>query len=195
MHWCKYCKIFITDNKPSRQQHETGLKHKGNVERSLKNLYKQGAKEKKDAVKLANELAKIDGKAMRSMGPIHKVDPSKIVPVRTGKIDASKYSQPGLSDAEQFEIAQEYSVPHEAKIGQWEVVKEAKSTTLPLPTLEQPSDPLPDEEDQHRGFQVKEKTHETVLDLPDTESDAAVTFKKRKRSDKGGQRKLKKEGS
>lgn len=41
---CKYCNIYIADDKPSRQQHENGLRHKGNVERFVKGLYKEGEK-------------------------------------------------------------------------------------------------------------------------------------------------------
>lgn len=41
---CKYCNIYIADDKPSRQQHENGLRHKGNVERFVRGLYKEGEK-------------------------------------------------------------------------------------------------------------------------------------------------------
>ncbi|KAG8213882.1 major facilitator superfamily domain-containing protein [Butyriboletus roseoflavus] len=41
---CKYCNIYIADDKPSRQQHENGLRHKGNVERFVRGLYKDGEK-------------------------------------------------------------------------------------------------------------------------------------------------------
>ncbi|KAL4073955.1 hypothetical protein V8B97DRAFT_1269642 [Scleroderma yunnanense] len=41
---CKYCNIYIADDKPSRTQHESGLRHKGNVERFVRGLYKDGEK-------------------------------------------------------------------------------------------------------------------------------------------------------
>ena len=41
---CKYCNIYIADDKPSRTQHENGLRHKGNVERFVRGLYKEGEK-------------------------------------------------------------------------------------------------------------------------------------------------------
>ncbi|KAI6047787.1 hypothetical protein EDC04DRAFT_2886590 [Pisolithus marmoratus] len=41
---CKYCNIYIADDKPSRTQHENGLRHKGNVERFIRGLYKEGEK-------------------------------------------------------------------------------------------------------------------------------------------------------
>ncbi|KAI6007183.1 hypothetical protein EDD15DRAFT_2190774 [Pisolithus albus] len=43
-HHCKYCNIYIADDKPSRTQHENGLRHKGNVERFVRGLYKEGEK-------------------------------------------------------------------------------------------------------------------------------------------------------
>ena len=41
-YFSKYCNIYIADDAPSRKQHETGLRHKGNVERFVRGLYKAG---------------------------------------------------------------------------------------------------------------------------------------------------------
>src|SRR6266498_4808342 len=46
-YFCKYCEIYITDDAPSRQQHENGLRHKGNVERFVCGIYKTGEKQKR----------------------------------------------------------------------------------------------------------------------------------------------------
>ena len=59
-YYCKYCKISIEDNIPSRQQHENGLKHKGNVERFVRNIYKAGEKRKKDAEEEKREMRRIE---------------------------------------------------------------------------------------------------------------------------------------
>ena len=45
---CPYCDIVINDDVPSRQQHEVGLRHKGNVERALKGHYRKSATERKE---------------------------------------------------------------------------------------------------------------------------------------------------
>lgn len=45
---CQYCETFIADDVPSRTQHESGLRHKGNKERYIRNLYKTGIKKKQD---------------------------------------------------------------------------------------------------------------------------------------------------
>lgn len=58
-YFCKYCNIYIADDKPSRTQHETGLKHKGNVERFVRNLYKTGEKRKADLEEEEREMVRI----------------------------------------------------------------------------------------------------------------------------------------
>ncbi|WRT68041.1 uncharacterized protein IL334_005016 [Kwoniella shivajii] len=62
-YFCKYCNIYIRDDAPSRKQHETGLKHIGNVERYIRDLYKTGAMAKKDKAVEAAEMARIEASA------------------------------------------------------------------------------------------------------------------------------------
>ena len=57
---CKYCNIYIADDAPSRRQHETGLRHKGNVERFVRGLYKAGEKRKQDLEEEKREMARIE---------------------------------------------------------------------------------------------------------------------------------------
>ena len=59
-YFCKYCDIYIADDAPSRQQHESGLRHKGNRERFVRNLYKQGERAKKDLEEEKREIARIE---------------------------------------------------------------------------------------------------------------------------------------
>lgn len=57
---CKYCDITINDDIPSRQQHENGLRHRHNVERALRDMYKKqerGVREKEEAKR---EMARIE---------------------------------------------------------------------------------------------------------------------------------------
>ncbi|KAH7921402.1 hypothetical protein BV22DRAFT_1114438 [Leucogyrophana mollusca] len=61
-YFCKYCDIYITDDAPSKRQHENGLRHKGNVERFVRGLYKMGEKRKKDLEEEKREMQRI-GKA------------------------------------------------------------------------------------------------------------------------------------
>lgn len=59
-YFCKYCNIYIADDAPSRRQHEGGLRHKGNVERFVRDLYKTGEKRKHDLEEEKREMARID---------------------------------------------------------------------------------------------------------------------------------------
>jgi WW domain-binding protein 4 len=59
-YFCKYCEIFIADDAPSRQQHENGLRHKGNQERFIRGLYKTGEKRKKDQEEEQREMQRVE---------------------------------------------------------------------------------------------------------------------------------------
>ena len=59
-YFCKYCDIYIADDVPSRQQHENGLRHKGNVERFIRGIYKAGEKHKKDLEEEKREMRRVE---------------------------------------------------------------------------------------------------------------------------------------
>lgn len=59
-YFCKYCETYIADDAPSRQQHENGLRHKGNLDRFIRGLYKAGEQRKKDEIEEKRELARIE---------------------------------------------------------------------------------------------------------------------------------------
>jgi len=59
-YYCTYCKIYIADDAPSRQQHENGLRHKGNKERFVRGLYKTTEKRKHDLEEEKREMMRID---------------------------------------------------------------------------------------------------------------------------------------
>lgn len=59
---CTYCNITINDDVPSRTQHENGLRHKGNVERSLREAYKKSERERieeREAKKSMQEIERL----------------------------------------------------------------------------------------------------------------------------------------
>ncbi|WOO76775.1 Zinc finger protein ZOP1 [Vanrija pseudolonga] len=62
-YWCKYCSIFIRDDAPSKRLHESGLKHQGNKERFIRDLYKGGERAKRDKEIEAQEYARIEAAA------------------------------------------------------------------------------------------------------------------------------------
>ncbi|KAL6305242.1 hypothetical protein BKA93DRAFT_715591, partial [Sparassis latifolia] len=59
-YFCKYCNIYIADDVPSRRQHESGLRHKGSVERFVRGLYKEGEKKKQDLEEEKREMARVE---------------------------------------------------------------------------------------------------------------------------------------
>ncbi|KAI0821694.1 hypothetical protein BC628DRAFT_1329142 [Trametes gibbosa] len=59
-YFCKYCNIYIADDAPSRKQHESGLRHKGNVERFVRGLYKAGEKRKHDLEEEKRDMARVE---------------------------------------------------------------------------------------------------------------------------------------
>ncbi|OLY81747.1 WW domain-binding protein 4 [Smittium mucronatum] len=65
-HWCIYCKIFITDNKPSRSIHEKGTKHALNVQQYLQDVDSQKKKQIRKDNKVANILSGIENAANKS---------------------------------------------------------------------------------------------------------------------------------
>jgi len=65
-YFCRYCEIYIADDVPSRQQHENGLRHKGNTERFIRGLYKAGEKRKKDLEEEKREMARVEKVSMLS---------------------------------------------------------------------------------------------------------------------------------
>lgn len=65
---CTYCNITINDDVPSRMQHENGLRHKGNVERSLREAYKKSERERmeeREAKRTMQEIEKLANKRHR----------------------------------------------------------------------------------------------------------------------------------
>ncbi|KAG9292052.1 hypothetical protein G9A89_017952 [Geosiphon pyriformis] len=64
-HWCRYCRIYIADNKPSRLMHENGKKHRENVERFLRDVHRREEENKKDDDKMKRELERINRAAMK----------------------------------------------------------------------------------------------------------------------------------
>ncbi|KAM0754569.1 hypothetical protein T439DRAFT_377031 [Meredithblackwellia eburnea MCA 4105] len=66
-YFCRYCNIYIADDKPSRAHHDNGFRHKGNYERYIHNIYKKGAKIEKDKKEEAAEIARIEAAANAAM--------------------------------------------------------------------------------------------------------------------------------
>ncbi|KAJ1732503.1 hypothetical protein LPJ61_002016 [Coemansia biformis] len=65
-YWCKYCGIFVFDNRSSRSQHESGAKHRDNVQKYLRQIGKDAEAKSHAEAKLSAQLAKIEEAAAQS---------------------------------------------------------------------------------------------------------------------------------
>ncbi|KAI8833497.1 hypothetical protein BJ741DRAFT_612256 [Chytriomyces cf. hyalinus JEL632] len=65
-YFCQYCKIFLADNRQTRNLHESGLKHKGNVERYLGEVRKKDDEKKRTDEYTRRILEGVERKAMAS---------------------------------------------------------------------------------------------------------------------------------
>ncbi|KAG0223722.1 hypothetical protein BGW42_005707 [Actinomortierella wolfii] len=59
-YWCKFCKIYITDNKVTRKTHDAGTKHKENVERFLRDQDQRSRDKLAEEAKLKKEMEAIE---------------------------------------------------------------------------------------------------------------------------------------
>ncbi|KAF9110392.1 hypothetical protein BGX27_006422 [Mortierella sp. AM989] len=63
--WCRFCKIYITDNKSTRNIHDSGTKHKENVERFLREQNQRGRDKEAETAKMNKQMEAIEKAAMR----------------------------------------------------------------------------------------------------------------------------------
>ncbi|KAG6920240.1 hypothetical protein DXG01_005009 [Tephrocybe rancida] len=181
-YFCKYCDIYIADDAPSRQQHETGLRHKGNLDRFIRGLYKTGEKRKKDEDEEKRELARVEqaaqaayaqdvaaGRARPGAGPppvaSTSTAPKKPAPKPSNPyVNYSTAASLGFSDPDAERIAAEAERRRTQGVaGEWEVV------AIITPTLAASSD-----EDEKSDIKTGDTTTgvkreaETPIDEEDT---------------------------
>ncbi|KAH8828336.1 hypothetical protein DL96DRAFT_1602749 [Flagelloscypha sp. PMI_526] len=185
-YFCKYCKVYIADDAPSRQHHEGGLRHKGNLERFIRGIYKTGEKRAKDAAEEQREIARIEqvaqaafaqdvgaGRARHTTSTsttLARAGPSKPI-AKTGN-SFSNYSTAeslGFSDPDaERDAAENERRQMEGTVGDWQVVE----AVIPAPGHDaQPEEvaeenaaigvkrPLPqDDDDNTREFKLRKKS-------------------------------------
>ncbi|KAF5380570.1 hypothetical protein D9615_004654 [Tricholomella constricta] len=159
-YFCKYCDIYIADDAPSRQQHENGLRHKGNVERFIRGLYKVSEKRKKDQDEEKRDMARVEqaaqaayaqdvaaGLAKPGGGPVASTSSAvarqPAVKPANPFVNYSTAESLGFSDPD----AERYAAESERRrtqgvAGEWEVV--ATIPSAPKPTSDEEVDEKPD---------------------------------------------------
>lgn len=60
-YWCKFCSDFIKDTTFDRKNHETSPKHQNAIQRSLREIHKNKAKEDRDKQRARDEVARVTG--------------------------------------------------------------------------------------------------------------------------------------
>ncbi|KAI9264779.1 ZIP zinc transporter-domain-containing protein [Sporodiniella umbellata] len=146
-HWCKYCKKFVANNKPSISLHESGQAHKDKVEGFLRNVYKKGKEDKEKEEEVRREIQRIeqvarsssskkDGIALVSGGsrPTHTSSTASR-PSRTGGVTGSygygaDYYVPSIHELRNpppepvlEQGREEWAVKKDiAQVGHWEMV-------------------------------------------------------------------------
>ncbi|KAJ8516076.1 hypothetical protein ONZ45_g6576 [Pleurotus djamor] len=172
--FCKFCNIYIADDAPSRQQHENGLRHKGNKERFVRGLYKAGEKRKKDLDEEKLEIARVEKAAQaayaQDIGAGHaKQSPSAAGPSSSSKPPPPKPSNPyanystaaslGFTDPDAEKLAAEVERRRtQGVVGDWEYVAPQENAAS---SAEQ-EEPLKREAehsiDDERHFKIRKKT-------------------------------------
>ncbi|KAI0043662.1 hypothetical protein FA95DRAFT_1498290 [Auriscalpium vulgare] len=186
-YFCKYCDIYIADDAPSRQHHENGMRHKGNVDRFVRGLYKAGEKKKKDDAEEKREMVRIEqaanaafaqdvgaGRAKGSSPAVASTSAAsssgkKPAPKsRGGFADYSTAASLGFTDPDEERALAEAAVRQTQGVaGEWHYVstipaaRPASSTPEVEPAGEDGSRKRPaepaDEEDE-RGWKLRKKT-------------------------------------
>lgn len=64
--FCKFCKCWIADNKPSIEFHEGGARHKENVAKRISEISKKSREEYESTKQIDNEMKKMEEAAMRA---------------------------------------------------------------------------------------------------------------------------------
>ena len=174
---CTYCQVTINDDVPSRQHHESGMRHKNNVERALRGLYKDTAAQRREAERHAREIAEIEYAAGRAH---RKQDGAEAAQVQGGAGDAPAPKAWAPSDKmatyttakalgvrdedEQAWQAQFARRKAAARVGEWETVAAAPRAVRddaaePVAAVPAAQDAAPVTERQHaRSFVLREQT-------------------------------------
>ncbi|KAF8160670.1 hypothetical protein B0H34DRAFT_653545 [Crassisporium funariophilum] len=138
-YFCKYCEIYIADDAPSKQQHENGLRHKGNVERFIRGIYKQGEKQKKDLEEEKREMKRVEqaanaafaqdvgaGIAKASAAPVASTSTAAKKPVTKPSNPFANYSTAqslGYEDPDAERIATELELRRSQGVaGEWQII-------------------------------------------------------------------------
>ncbi|KAF8210177.1 hypothetical protein K438DRAFT_1903794 [Mycena galopus ATCC 62051] len=168
-----FCKRY-----PFSQQHENGLRHKGNQERFIRSIYKAGEKKKKDDEEERREMARCTNRfctrccaghaKLSSSGPTPSTSAAPRKPAPKPSNPFANYSTAkslGYDDPDAERLAAEAEQRRSQGVaGEWEMV--APSDLAPPPSssdvgVKRSAEAL--EEEESREFKLRKKTMATGL--------------------------------
>lgn len=197
---CKYCDVTINDDLPSRRHHESGLRHKQNKEKALKDLYRKGEQERKDAEHTRREMERIEALAAASYAKdqagTQQSDLTTTLPSTSAQPSAGTLSSTAAAaarpkpqsthirrDAKQAGERKEEAPQPIAQAGEWEQVEPAQPFQYQYAASTSQTTEVSDR-DRAKSFRMKEKV--APIDDSDDETDPArsvIRTKKKPRTD------------
>lgn len=130
-YWCDHCKVYVRDTKLEKANHESTGKHKGALEKYLRNIHKDNDREEREKQRAKNEVARLNGSAP-STG-------SEPVPKATAAASSVDKKRQATADERKAQIAQlaamGVAVPEQfrrdmAMAGDWETVRTTRIAKL-----------------------------------------------------------------
>ncbi|KAJ2809026.1 hypothetical protein H4R20_000449 [Coemansia guatemalensis] len=138
-YWCQYCRIYVFDN--NRQQHESGAKHKDNVQKYLRQIGKDTEAKQRAEDQLNDQFAKIEEAAARSYKKDIGTAADNISPVETVPAPRGRPYQENAASKSQEAPDQETETEEQVDtqtntdrptdigvVGAWQIIEETDSS-------------------------------------------------------------------
>ncbi|KAJ2025967.1 hypothetical protein H4S03_008744 [Coemansia sp. S3946] len=138
-YWCNYCRIFVHDNKTTRNLHDSGTKHKDNVQKFLRQIQKDEEARNQAEKKLDAQLKSIENAATISYNKDIATHSTESAPSATSKdkvhSSAKSTEKPvGAGKKKEHVVAEadtQPSRPDDMGIaGAWQVLEEAEEDVV-----------------------------------------------------------------
>ncbi|KAJ2804350.1 hypothetical protein H4S07_004247 [Coemansia furcata] len=192
-YWCNYCRIFVHDNKTTRNLHDSGAKHKDNVQKFLRQIQKDEEARNKAEKKLDAQLKSIEDAATVIYNKDVAAHRAEAAPPAISKekahVSAKATEKPsGQSEKKESAVVEADTRPSRPDnvgiVGAWEVVEEVEEEAVASTSL-QPAhaqnlrgsewlDQEEDTSDRLHEFDIKEMTVSRLTEHGGEEPQAAT---------------------
>lgn len=197
--WCKYCRIFVYDNKPSRQKHDTSQKHLANIKKHRVGIDKKTTQKLNEDLETKRELERIERIArsqyVAETGKLD-VNVSTVVKSTSTRTEKATAAPPPPPSAPIAPPGQDIQITGTTKIGAWEVVEEPKINIVRHKASKEDEDEDEDvqgDPEDLNNFKIQEKVQPAAEEENEGEEGGGdISFKKRKRAGGAGRNTRKK---